>query len=106
MSLVLTDVQKVDLSVTPVDARGNPGVLDGVPVWSTSDDTLVDVTPSDDGLSATIVAKGPLGTCQISVTADADLGEGVKEIAGVLDIEIKGSATVSLNIGAGIPTDA
>ena len=105
MSLILTDVQQVVLSVSPVTAKGNPAPLGGVPVWTTSDATLVDLTQSDDGLSATVVAKGPLGSCQVSVSADADVGEGVVEIVGVLDIEIKGSMAVSLNIGSGVPTD-
>ena len=103
MALLLTDVQKVSASVNPVDAAGNPGKIDGKPSWSSSDESIATVVASDDGLSAVITAAGPLGTVQIVVKADADLGEGVKEISGTLDIEVQGSEAVSLSVAAGAP---
>ena len=57
------------------DKRGNPARVDGMPVWTSSDESVATVTPSDDGMSATILSLGTTGTAQISVTADADLGE-------------------------------
>ena len=35
-NLILTDVQKVTASITPVDAKGNPAAVDGVPSWTSS----------------------------------------------------------------------
>jgi len=105
-SLVLTDVQQVTLNVSPVSARGNPALLDGTPVWTTSDDLLVSVMPSGDGLSALVVATGKVGSCQVSVTADADLGEGVKQLTGVIDIVVQPSMAVSLGINSTKPVDA
>lgn len=103
MSLLLTDVQKVTLTVAPLDAAGNPGKIDGKPTWTSSDESIATVAASDDGLSAVVTAVGPLGTVQIVAKADADLGEGVKEISGTLDIEVQGSEAVSLGINAGTP---
>lgn len=101
--LVLTDVQKVSLSISPVSAAGNPASIDGVPTWSTSDDTVLTLEVAEDGLSAVALTTGKLGTAQVSVVADADLGEGVKELTGVLDVEVKASEAVSLELNAGTP---
>lgn len=103
MALILTDVQKVGLSVAFVTAKGNPAQVDGAPVWSVSDATVLSVVPAADGLSAEVVAVGPLGTSQVSVTADADLGEGVKALVGTLDVQVVASEAASIVINAGVP---
>lgn len=105
MALVLTDIQKVSLSITPTSAAGNPAPVDGAPVWTSSDESVLTVTASEDGLSAEAVTTGKLGVAQVSVSADADLGEGVTTITGVLDVEVKASEAVSLAVSAGTPTN-
>jgi len=105
MALVLTDVQKVALSVSFTNRAGNPAQVDGIPQWSSSDPSILTVTASEDGLSAEAVTVGPLGTAQVSVVADADLGEGVTELTGVLDVEVKPSAAVFALVVAGVPVD-
>lgn len=102
--LTLTDVEKVQLSIQPVDAKGNPAKVDGPPVWSTSDETIATVMAAEDGLSATVLANGPLGTVQVTVKADADLGAGVAELVGILEIEVVASAAVALQVSAGTPS--
>ncbi len=101
--LLLTDVQKATLSIAPVDAKGNPAPVDGAPSWSVSDPTLLDIAPADDGLSAVVTARGPLGSGQVNVQADADLGAGVTTIAGTLDVTVSASQATTLNIAAGAP---
>ena len=104
--LVLTDVQKVLLSVKPVSAAGNPAQVDGPASWTVSGDEVVKMDVSQaDGLSAYEVTTGKVGVCQVKVTCDADMGDGVKEITGVLDIEVKASEAVSLGVSAGVPED-
>jgi len=103
--LILTDVQKVALAIAPKSAAGNPAAVDGVPVWSSSDETVLTLTVAADGFSAEAVTTGKLGVAQVNVTADADLGDGTKTITGVLDVEVKASEAVALDIGAGAPTD-
>jgi hypothetical protein len=41
----------------------------------------------------------------VNVKADADLGEGVEEIAGAIDIEVKAGKAVNLGIDAGAPEE-
>jgi hypothetical protein len=103
--LTLTDTQKDDLGVTFTDAKGNPALVDGAPAWSVSDPTILSVTPTADGMGATIAALGPLGSCQVSVTADADMGGDVKALVGTLDVSVVAGAAVSANISAGAPTE-
>jgi hypothetical protein len=101
----LRDDQKVTLTIKPVDKKGNPALLDGAPVWATSNSELATVTEAPDGLSAEVVAVGPLGTVTISVTADADLGSGVTPLAGSLDITVVSGAAETIEISAGDPSD-
>jgi hypothetical protein len=52
-----------------------------------------------------VAATDKLGSVQIGVTADADFGEGVEPITGILDLEIAGGKAVSLRIIAGTPRE-
>lgn len=102
MAFVLRDDQRVTVSITPVDARGNAAQLGSVPAWV--DGTgQTDLEPSADGLSCIITPKGVLGTTQISVSADADLGDGVVTITGVLDLEVIAGQAVGFAINPGAP---
>jgi hypothetical protein len=98
--LKMTDVQKAKASISFVDAKGHPAIVDGVPVWDVSNAGPVSLAPAADGMSCDIVANAP-GTLQVNVTADADLGAGTKTITGVLDVEITGSDAVTVNINVG-----
>ncbi len=101
--LTLTDEQKCHLSIQPLTAAGNPAKVDGAPVWEASDPSILSLAVADDGLSADIATDGPLGTCQIKVTADADLGQGVRSITGVLDVEVIAAEAASLSVVARTP---
>ena len=104
-AMILKDNQQVSLAIQPVDAKGKPAQVDGKPAWESSDPSIVSVTPSDDGLSAVAAAGQNLGHAQISVKADADLGEGVRLITGVLEFDVVAGEAVSLSIIAGQPED-
>lgn len=102
-SMKLTDVQKVVGSIAPKDAAGNPAPVDGIPVWASSDPAIVTVTAAPDGMSAVVEAVGPLGTAQVSVTADADTGEGVTAITALADIEVLASQATVVGINFDVP---
>jgi|SRR5690242_5931326 len=99
----LTDVQKVTATIAAVDAAGNPAQLDGAPTWSSSNPDIVSVTPAADGLTAVIAAVGPLGTSQISVSADARLGPDVVTLSGQDDVTVVASEATTLGISFGTP---
>jgi hypothetical protein len=101
-SLLLTAVQKVSLSISPVDAAGNSAPVEDVS-WSSSDESILTVTPSEDGLSCVAETTGKLGVAQVVVKADARIGEDVNDLTGALDIEVVAAEAVSLGIAAGVP---
>ena len=98
----LQDDQKVKLTLNPKDSAGNSASLDGAPQWSSSDTSIVTVTPSADGLSAEVVS-GNLGTATITVTADADLGAGVKPLTASMDFTVIGGEATALGLTVGTP---
>jgi hypothetical protein len=101
--MFLQDDKSLPVSVEFVDAKGNAAKVDGLPQWAVSDESLATLEVAADGLSAVVKPVGPLGSFKLQVKADADLGEGVKEILGELDIEVIGGEAVAVNIKAGEP---
>lgn len=100
----LRDDQNVGLAIQPVDKKGKPALVDGVPVWASSDETVVTVSPAGDGMSAVASGVAP-GSARIVVTADADLGAGVTPLTGTLDFTVTAGAAATITITAGIPSD-
>lgn len=91
----------VQLSIT--NAQGDPAPVDGVPVWGSSDDTVIRVTPAADGMSAQVDTVAP-GTARVSVQADADMGAGVAQITGVSeDIVVTAGQATTLTLDLGTP---
>jgi hypothetical protein len=102
----LPDDKKVDVKVSYVDAKGNAASVDGPVEWASSDAAIVSVTVStDDPSQATVAGVGPVGQAQVTVTADADLGEGVRQIVTTMDVEIIAGEAVAGTISpVGEPT--
>lgn len=94
----LPDDKTASAAVAYVDAKGNPAKVDGVPAWSSSDPAILDVVAAADGMSATVTPVGPLGTAQVKIEADADLGAGVTTIITLADVEVVGGEAVAGNV--------
>ena len=100
--LVLPNDHKVRASIQPVDAKGNPAQIEGAATWSSSNDQIAALqNVAADGLSADVVPGATLGTCQINVQGDADLGSGVTNITGVLDVQVVAGSAVGFTITTG-----
>jgi hypothetical protein len=89
----MMNTQEVTFTLEPRlrNADGTPGeiapVQPGSIVWATSDDTAIRVVTTD-GMTGKIQGVSPntdRAPASLSVTADADLGEGVVTITGVSD---------------------
>lgn len=104
MAFMLADTQEVEARIRAVDARGNDARLDGIPQWSSSNEEILLVDADADGMGALIAAVGPLGTAQVQVRVDADLGEGTRELTGILDVEVVAGEAVAIEIVPGQPT--
>jgi hypothetical protein len=103
-TMTLTDSQQATLTIAPLDKKGKPAQLDGVPVWASSDETVATVTADATGLTANLVAV-TTGDCRITVTGDADLGSGVSPIVGTLDVTVTAGQATTIDITAGTPTE-
>ena len=96
MPFVLTTDQKTRVAVSLRDRYDNPATIDGTPRWETSDPGVITVSTLDDGRTGDIVTAGRLGAAQVTVRCDADVGDGVRELVGVLDVEVVGGEAVLL----------
>ena len=96
MAIQLTDEQQVVLRARAVTEAGNDAGIEGDPVWSVSDEALLTITPN--GFECTVVTNGPLGTATVTVTGDSDLGEGVSEITGEMEVEVIAAPAASIEV--------
>lgn len=97
--------QKLPISISIQDSRGNPARVDGIPAWSVSNPDLASVEAAADGMSALITPIGPLGSFQAKIEADADLGSGITPLIGALDCEIVAGDASIINMVAGESID-
>jgi hypothetical protein len=103
--MVLTDSQKVTVTIDPRNKKGNPAPVDGVPEWASSDPAVIAVQPSADGLSCVCVA-GNAGSAQVEVRADADMDEGeVRELIGTIAFDVHPGEAITLGMNAGAPEE-
>ena len=81
----------------PVDAKGRPAKLDGVPVWTVQDGQtdLTLVSQTADGLSAVFHLTDNLFAAQATITGDADLGAGVVPITSTFVFNVVASDAVA-----------
>lgn len=79
-----------------VNKAGLPAKVDGLPKWSV-DEKLASLVVAEDGMSAVITALAA-GIALVQVTADADLGEGVKELLCSKAYEITDDEAASMSI--------
>ena len=104
-TLILKDSQQANVSIAPKSKAGNPAQVDGVPTWESSDPSVVAVTAAEDGLSANVVAQGPVGVAVVTVRADADLGDGVSPLEGSFNVSVEGGVAANLGFELGTPTE-
>src|SRR5262245_59688375 len=100
----LTDTQQVSISVSGVDAKGFPAPLENVTMTS-SDGTIASVVQDATDPSKGMVVAGVPGDAQIQVTADAKIGEGVKELTGTLDVHVVAGEAATITVGTGVPEE-
>ena len=96
MAYNLPSRMQAHVKVSYVDASGNPAVVDGAVTWGSSDSTVVSVTvDSTDSTKATVGAVGPVGQVQVTASADADLGQGVRTLVTPMDVTVVAGEAVS-----------
>lgn len=102
MPSVITAEQKLPVTVFVTDKYSNPATLDGLLTWESTNPDLLTVTVLDDATSAELIPVGPAGLVQVIVRGDADLGDGIRPITGLIDIEIIGGEASLMTITPGL----
>ena len=102
MALTLTTTQEAEVLVGYTDKNGNPALIDGTPVWAVSNAEILRIVPTPVPSVVIIQAVGPVGVSQVTVTADADLGEGVRELFAVQDVSVVAGEAVAAAINFGL----
>lgn len=106
--IALDNEHNYPIALTPKTAAGNPARVDGVPVWASDNPAAFTLAVAEDGLSAKIMtadtgAEVRSGT--LTITADADLGEGVKTISfeGPVVVGPAFADNLGIELGVGEP---
>ena len=95
---------QIGLQVAYVDQAGNPAVVDGDVTWTSSNDALATVTSTGPD-ACNVVTGSALGSAQITASADADLGQGVRAILTLFDVTVVAGEAVAGTISpVGTPT--
>jgi hypothetical protein len=96
MAYKLPNDHVIGVQVSYVDSKGNPAAVDGEVTWDTSDQNIATIrTDSGDSTQALVTPTGQVGQVQVTCTADADLGEGAREIITTMDVEIVAGEAVA-----------
>ena len=99
----LTIDEKVSISLAVTDRLGNPASFDAPPVWTASSAALT-LEPAADGMSAVAVSADVVeDAVMVTVRGDADLGDGVREIIGTLQINVTSGEAQFVELQAGAP---
>lgn len=105
MAFEMSASQQVEVTLEAKDKKGNPAKVDGIPEWSTDNSDVLALTPAADGKSCVVAAAGPLGVGSVTLKADADMGAGVVELIGTLEVTITAGQATVVTLTPGEPTE-
>jgi len=102
MTLGLLNTQKCLVSIL-IEPAGS--TVDAPPTWSLTTQGLVTLAPAEDGMSCVVSTVDGVepGIVEVSVQADADLGEGVETIMASFWVEILPVRATGFGISFGTP---
>ena len=96
MAYTLPNDKVVRCQVSYVDAKGNPAKIDGDVTWDTSDQNIATIkTDTGDSTQAVVTPAGQVGQVQVTCSADADLGEGIRELITTMDVDVVAGEAVA-----------
>jgi hypothetical protein len=100
IEITINNEQKIKVTLTPTTAGGKTAILDGKPSWTIVNGTAA-IEVSEDGLSAYLISSEIPGDTVYAVSADADLGEGVQNIADSIVLKVEGARAINLGLVIG-----
>ena len=104
LQLKINDEQKVNVTLNPVTSSGKPVKVDGKPEW-VADAGGSTLQVSQDGMSATLISSDLPSVTVFTVSADADLGQGVTTISDTIELTVTDPQASSLGLKADPPVD-
>jgi len=106
MAYTLGSRMQVEVKVSYVDAAGNEAQVDGPVQWSSSNPAVVEVAVDPgDSMVAMVRAVGPVGNVQVIAAADADLGEGTRNLVTPMDVTVVAGEAVTGTISPAGPAE-
>lgn len=97
---VLTNEEKVAVSIAPQTAAGNPAQVDGTFTLELVEGDVTFQTAED---GTQYIVSGEPGNSKVKISADADLGEGVQTIEDIIDVIVVPAGATNLGVGFGTP---
>lgn len=101
--------QKVSVELAPQDSNGNPATVEpgSVQVVSANQGLCTVVRDPNNELLFEVLGNntGVVGTTQVDISADADLGQGVVTITGFIGVEITPKQAVGFGFNIGEPIE-
>lgn len=99
LDLIITNEQKIQVTLNPVTLTGRAATLDGPAEWTVIEgNSTVELVA--DGKSAFLVSSDTPGDTQFLVKGDADLGEGKEEISDTIRLSVAGARAANLGLVA------
>lgn len=99
MALVLNNKEKVTLSVLEKGAAK----INGVPIWSVTDASVLTFVPAPDGKSVVASSTDKSGTSFVQVSGSLDVLGGNRAFSASLDVAVAAVEDVTLSITVGTP---
>jgi hypothetical protein len=105
LELTITNRQKIPVTCHPT-ASGKPVPVDGKLFVDKADgeSTWAEATDSEP-LTVTLISSDNPGTTVYLLKVDADVGEGVEELADTVTLHVEGAKADSMGMVAGVPED-
>jgi hypothetical protein len=103
-TMVLTNTRKKNVTARFTDADGKDARVDGIPIWRSSDESVATLDVAADGMSAKVLPAQPgvtVGSSTIVVVADADLGSGVEQVEGSLQVDVRAPKATAVSLEEG-----
>lgn len=96
----ITNEEKIHIKLAPKTKAGNPANIDGKAEYVVTEGDAT-VEPDEDGLGATLISGPTAGVSKITISADADVGEGVTTIEEEVSLNVIFPMATSLGMEVG-----
>jgi hypothetical protein len=102
LELSCTNEEKIHVSLKPVTAAGKPVPIENFTVSVQSGDGTFEIDP-DGAFGFWVISGDAAGDTAYAINADADLGEGVQNIADFITLRVHGALAAALGMVAEAP---